>query len=101
MILTSHQRTFQHYQEIPFYAHATQLRLAHIRRLTNPVGIAQHAKCATPDYNHGYCLDDNSRALMLAGLSNRVYPHSCDKLIDTYLAFIHYMQRDNGQFGNF
>ena len=101
MILTSHQRTFQHYQEIPFYAHDTQIDLAHIRRLTNPVGIAQHAKFATPDYNHGYCLDDNSRALMLAGLSNRVYPHSCDKLIDTYLAFIHYMQRDNGQFGNF
>src|SRR5690606_1046203 len=67
--------------------------LSHIQRLTNSVGIAQHAKYATPDYHHGYCLDDNCRALMLAGLANLVQPGSCDKLIDTYLAFVHYVQR--------
>lgn len=75
--------------------------LTHIQRLTNSVGIAQHAKYATPDYHHGYCLDDNCRALMLAGLANLVQPGSCDKLIDTYLAFVHYVQRENGKFGNF
>lgn len=75
--------------------------LAHIQRLTDTVGIVQHAKFAIPDYHHGYCIDDNCRALMLAGLCNNVSPGSCDKLIDTYLAFVHYMQRENGQFGNF
>ncbi|MBD1430543.1 hypothetical protein [Sphingobacterium litopenaei] len=79
----------------------SELDLAHIRRLTDTVGIVQHAKFATPDYNHGYCIDDNSRALMLAGLANKIQPHSCDALIDTYLAYIHYMQRENGMFGNF
>ncbi|MGN0003194.1 MAG: hypothetical protein ACI35V_07155 [Sphingobacterium composti] len=75
--------------------------LAHIERLTNEVGIVQHAKYATPDYSHGYCLDDNSRALMLSGLTNVIFPGNSDKLIDTYLGFILYMQRENGLFGNF
>lgn len=74
---------------------------AHIQRLTDTVGIVQHAKYAFPDYHHGYCLDDNCRALMLAGLANSISPGSCDRLVDTYLAFVYYMQRDNGKFGNF
>lgn len=75
--------------------------LTHIRRLTNEVGILQHAKYGTRDYTHGYCLDDNCRALMLAGIANNIFPESNNHLIDTYLAFVLYMQRENGQFGNF
>src|SRR5690606_6153742 len=78
-----------------------ELNLTHLQRLTNHVGIVQHAKFAIPDYNHGYCLDDNSRALMVCGLASTIEPLRYDDLIDRYLAFIWYMQRDNGQFGNF
>lgn len=78
-----------------------ELNLTHLQRLTNHVGIVQHAKFAIPDYKHGYCLDDNSRALMVCGMASTIEPLRYDDLIDRYLAFIWYMQRDNGQFGNF
>src|SRR5690606_32278299 len=70
-----------------------ELNLTHLQRLTNHVGIVQHAKFAIPDYNHGYCLDDNSRALMVCGLASTIEPLRYDDLIDRYLAFIWYMQR--------
>ncbi|MEM1028350.1 MAG: hypothetical protein AAGJ38_09735, partial [Planctomycetota bacterium] len=41
--------------------------LRHLQRLTDDTGIYQHAVYATPDANHGYCIDDNARAL-IAGL---------------------------------
>lgn len=78
-----------------------ELDFRHLRRMTNEIGMAQHAKYAIPDYRHGYCVDDNCRALMLCGMANILYPSRYDHLIDRYLAFICYMQRDDGQFRNF
>ncbi len=81
---------------LPFYS------LAHIRRLTDDTGIVQHAKYGIPNLKEGYCLDDNSRALLMALMA---YRQNKDletlELIPIYLSFIHYMQRDNGNFGNF
>ncbi|MEM1207856.1 MAG: hypothetical protein AAGI54_01190 [Planctomycetota bacterium] len=34
--------------------------------LTDDTGVFQHALYATPDPNHGYCVDDNARALIAA-----------------------------------
>ncbi|MGE3302839.1 MAG: glycosyltransferase [Hyphomonadaceae bacterium] len=39
--------------------------LAGVERLTDGCGILQHSRYRTPDRNHGYCLDDNARALIL------------------------------------
>ena len=68
-----------------------ELNLAHLHRLTDGVGIFQHAIYSTPDRNHGYCIDDNARAL-IAALS--AYDLTKDEavlpLIDTYLSFIHH-----------
>ena len=68
-----------------------ELNLAHLRRLTDGVGMFQHAMYATPDRNHGYCIDDNARAL-IGALS--AYDLTKDEailpLIDTYLSFIHH-----------
>lgn len=44
------------------------LKLAHLRRLLDSTGVAQHALHAVVDRAHGYCLDDNARGLMLATL---------------------------------
>ena len=101
MILTSYKTSFLLKKQTTDNWSSRTIDLTHIRRMTNQVGIIQHAKFAIPDYKHGYCLDDNVRALMLCGISNRIQPGSCDDLIDIYLAFIHYIQRDNGKFGNF
>lgn len=39
--------------------------LAAFHALCDGTGMLQHGKFAVPDRNHGYCLDDNVRALML------------------------------------
>ena len=43
-----------------------EFSLAHVRRLTDDTGIVQHAKYGIPNLKEGYCLDDNSRALIMA-----------------------------------
>ncbi|MBB2150707.1 glycosyltransferase family 4 protein [Pedobacter gandavensis] len=76
--------------------------LAHVQRLTDDTGIVQHAKYGIPNLKEGYCLDDNSRALILAILA---YQQNKSKaaleLLPIYLSFIQYMQCDNGNFRNF
>ncbi|SKB37689.1 hypothetical protein SAMN05660841_00113 [Sphingobacterium nematocida] len=75
--------------------------LSHIRRMTNQVSIVQHATYSIPNYKHGYCLDDTARALLLTTLSTQAHPSNAFKdLTYTYLAYIHYMQRDCGRFRN-
>ncbi|MCX2451971.1 glycosyltransferase family 4 protein [Pedobacter sp. PLR] len=76
--------------------------LAHVHRLTDDTGIVQHAKYGIPNLKEGYCLDDNSRALILAILA---YQQNKSKaaleLLPIYLSFIQYMQCDDGNFRNF
>jgi glycosyltransferase involved in cell wall biosynthesis len=76
--------------------------LAHVERLTDDTGIVQHAKYGIPNLKEGYCLDDNSRALLMALMAYRQNKdiRALD-LMPIYLSFIHYLQRDNGNFGNF
>lgn len=75
----------------------------HIHRLTNSVGIFQHAKFASPNFHHGYCLDDNVRSLQLLILAanKNLLKNEDHQLIDTYIAYIYYMQNDDGSFRNF
>ncbi|MDN3668471.1 glycosyltransferase [Echinicola jeungdonensis] len=76
--------------------------LIHARRLTDGTGIVQHAKYGIPNLKEGYCLDDNARALIMALMAyQRNKSQEALELIPIYLSFIHYMQRKNGNFGNF
>lgn len=43
-----------------------RLKLDHLRRMTDSTGVFQHAVYEVPDFSHGYCTDDNARALILA-----------------------------------
>ena len=45
--------------------------LTHINRLTDDTGIIQHAKFGIPNLKEGYCLDDNSRALLMVLMAYR------------------------------
>jgi glycosyltransferase involved in cell wall biosynthesis len=67
------------------------LTLAHLRRMTDGTGMLQHAIYASPHRDHGYCTDDNARAL-LAGLMYYDLTHddSVLPLIDVYLSFVHH-----------
>jgi glycosyltransferase involved in cell wall biosynthesis len=68
-----------------------ELTLNHLRRLTDDTGIFQHAIYATPNRDHGYCTDDNARALVAALMY-------CDlrrdetilRMADIYLSFLHH-----------
>lgn len=76
--------------------------LAHLKRLTDDTGLIQHAKYIVPDRHTGYCLDDNSRALMLCAWAYFILGDEDAKgLISTYFSFTHYLQTADGRFRNF
>lgn len=80
------------------------LRLDHLRGMTDYTGILQHAKYNVPDRNHGYCTDDNTRALLLSVmLENEVQDmDEVYRLSGIYLSFIdHAYNPVNGKFRNF
>lgn len=76
--------------------------LDHIVRLTDDTGIIQHAKFGIPNLKEGYCLDDNSRALLMVLMSyNQTKDKQALKLAPIYLSYIHFMQNKDGTFRNF
>ncbi len=80
-----------------------KINLKHLRVMTDDTGILQHANYATPDRFHGYCTDDNARALIV--VCEHFWQTEDDSvlpLIHTYLSFLHYaFNRDTGRFRNF
>jgi glycosyltransferase involved in cell wall biosynthesis len=66
------------------------LRLDHLRRMTDGTGLLQHATHTIPDYAHGYCTDDNARALLLTVLLEGLgqTDPAADRLATTYAAFL-------------
>ncbi len=80
------------------------LKLDHLMRMTDDTGIFQHAKYTVPDREHGYCTDDNARALIVSVLANQFSPgdRKIEDLNALYLAFLrHAFNRDKGCFRNF
>ncbi|KAF0135106.1 MAG: glycosyltransferase [Candidatus Saganbacteria bacterium] len=76
--------------------------LAHLKRLTDDTGLIQHAKYIVPDRHTGYCLDDNSRALMMCAWAFFLLRgEDAKELISTYFSFTHFMQNPDGRFRNF
>lgn len=76
--------------------------MTHIRRLTDSTGLIQHAKYGIPNYKEGYCLDDNSRGLLLMLMAyQQCKSEDALELFPKYLSYIHYMQREDGNFRNF
>src|ERR1700712_2761194 len=80
-----------------------ELNFLHIKNLTDDTGIIQHALFNIPNRKEGYCIDDNSRALLLSvlGCKDKKNQAALLPLLQVYLSFIHYMQTDNGEFKNF
>ncbi|OGC08365.1 hypothetical protein A2230_00100 [candidate division WOR-1 bacterium RIFOXYA2_FULL_36_21] len=76
--------------------------LTHLRRLTDGTGLIQHAKYIVPNRHTGYCLDDNSRALMLCAWAFFLLrDDDAKELISTFFSFTHFMQTEDGRFRNF
>ena len=84
--------------------HATpELKLDYLMSMTDDTGVLQHARYTIPDRSHGYCTDDNARALIVA---LQAYQLKKDpeflRLIHTYLSFLdHAYNRETRRFRNF
>jgi glycosyltransferase involved in cell wall biosynthesis len=59
-----------------------------VRAMSDATGMFQHAIGIIPDRRHGYCLDDNVRALMLVNQAQGLDQHERQSLAMTYAAFI-------------
>ena len=81
-----------------------QVNLRHLRAMTDYTGVLQHAKYTVPNRAHGYCVDDNARALIVA-----VRAHDLDRtdssltdLSSIYLSFLDdAFDPETGRFRNF
>jgi len=67
--------------------------------MTDHLGVWEHAEFSTPRVEHGYCTDDNARALIVVG---RVQDPSREvtALGETYLAFLQQAELPTGGFVN-
>jgi glycosyltransferase involved in cell wall biosynthesis len=78
------------------------LRLDHLRRLTDDTGIIQHATFNIPSRASGYCVDDNARALIVAlGAERLSSSEETMRLVTTYLSYLQFSQTKDGGFQNF
>jgi len=80
-----------------------EIDLTHLKILTDDTGILQHAKYTIPDLTHGYCVDDNARALIVTSM---YYKLKGDRdiyyFIQKYLAFLNYsFDEKTKRFANF
>jgi glycosyltransferase involved in cell wall biosynthesis len=78
------------------------LKLDHLDTMTDETGMLQHAIFTVPNYNEGYCIDDNARALMVSALLEALGNEHALELGSRYLAFIWYaFNAETGRFRNF
>jgi glycosyltransferase involved in cell wall biosynthesis len=71
--------------------------------MCDDTGLLQHAVHSVPDRAHGYCVDDNARALLLAcALNNPGEKRLSEVLTARFAAFVqHAWNPDNRRFRNF
>ena len=76
--------------------------LGAIRAMSDGVGILQHGRGIVPDRAHGYCIDDNARALMLLNSLGPTAFARNEVLAMRYASFVqHAWNPANGRFRNF
>ena len=80
------------------------INLNHMRHMTDDTGMLQHAKYTVPNRDHGYCVDDNARALITvtAAYDLNRSDTSLLALSSTYLSFLdNAFDHSTGRFRNF
>jgi hypothetical protein len=79
------------------------LRTQHLLSMCDDTGLFQHAVHCVPDRAHGYCVDDNARALLVAcALSTPGEEQLDDALTSRFASFIqHSWNKDAKRFRNF
>lgn len=82
---------------------ASDMQLSHFLSMCDDTGLFQHAVHSVPDRAHGYCVDDNARALLLAcALNNPGEKRLSEVLTARFAAFVqHAWNPDTRRFRNF
>lgn len=77
--------------------------IGHFLSMCDSTGLMQHAVHSVPDRSHGYCVDDNARALIFACTPGSPPElRVSDSLTTRFAAFIqHAWNPDKGRFRNF
>ena len=71
----------------------------HLQRMTDEVGLLEHAKGIVPRYEHGYCVDDVARGLVV--VCREPSPSAeLGSLAHRYLSFLAQAQAPDGGFRN-
>jgi len=81
-----------------------QINLNHLRHMTDDTGMLQHAKFTVPNRAHGYCVDDNARALIVAARAHDLdrKDTALTELSSIYLSFLDdAFDPETGRFRNF
>jgi hypothetical protein len=80
-----------------------EMRIGHFLSLCDSTGMIQHAVHSVPDRSHGYCVDDNARALLFSCvLSNAGEAQLSETMTTRFAAFIqHAWNPDTRRFRNF
>jgi len=80
-----------------------EMRVDHFLSLCDSTGMLQHALHSAPNPAHGYCIDDNARALLFSNtLHNNGEAYLPDRLTARFTAFIQQAWNpDSGRFRNF
>lgn len=85
-------------------AELPEVKLGHLRQLTDTVGLVQHAIGTVPNYAEGYATDDNARGLVLTVLLEELgkeWVVQTGELSSRYLAFLWYaFDQETGRFRN-
>jgi glycosyltransferase involved in cell wall biosynthesis len=80
-----------------------EMQIDHLLSMCDDTGLFQHAVHCVPDRSHGYCIDDNARALLLAcALNNPGEQRLPEVLTARFAAFVqHAWNPDTKRFRNF
>jgi glycosyltransferase involved in cell wall biosynthesis len=75
---------------------------AAVERMSDATGMLQHSIYSIPDRRHGYCIDDNARALILMSAMKDLDPITRDKWTTIFASFVQYAWNpDKRRFRNF
>jgi glycosyltransferase involved in cell wall biosynthesis len=76
--------------------------IAAVERMSDATGMLQHSIYSVPDRRHGYCIDDNARALILMTAIEDLDAVLRDKWTTIYASFVQYAWNpDTRRFRNF
>lgn len=79
-----------------------EARLDGVEQLTDSCGMMQHSIFCIPDRGHGYCVDDNARALILMHRLGAARSARSEALATVYASFVqHAWNPSSGAFRNF